>query len=175
MQLEQFLEQAEQRAYQMALYATRNPEDALDIVQDGMMKLAQQYAHKPSDEWGPLFHRILQSKINDWHRRQNVRLKWLKLFSVSDRNEADHDPIDDAPEIKNNKPDDQLAQSRAMKVLDKAVEKLPQRQQQAFLLRCWEGLSVEQTAAAMNCSQGSVKTHYSRAIHSLREQLEEHI
>ena len=167
----------------MALYATRNSEDALDIVQDAMMKLAQQYSQKPAAEWGPLFHRILQSKINDWYRRQSVRNKWQQILPFSnkktndnsDSNDSHEDLIENAAEQQNTKPDDKLAQSRAMTMLNDGVKNLPQRQQQAFLLRCWEGLSVAETANAMNCSQGSVKTHYSRAIHSLRELLEDHI
>jgi len=173
-QFDQFLENSERRAYQMALYATRNSEEALDIVQDAMLKLADKYADRPSNEWGPLFHRILQSKINDWHRRQTVRRKWLQLLPFSTGEEND-DLIEQAPELKSCKPDDKLEQNRAMEILDNAIKNLPQRQQQAFLLRSWEGLNVAETAAAMNCSQGSVKTHYSRAIHSLRESLEEHI
>ncbi|MDH3327480.1 MAG: RNA polymerase sigma factor [Gammaproteobacteria bacterium] len=190
MQLEQFIEQSEQRAYQTALYATRNSEDALDIVQDAMMKLAQQYSDKPSVEWGPLFHKILQSKIHDWYRRRNVRQKWIALnpFSIgggatdggsngnqSYDGDSNSDPIENAAELKNTKPDDKLAQSRAMNVLNDAVQNLPQRQQQVFLLRTWDGLNVAETASAMGCSQGSVKTHYSRAVHKLRELLEDHI
>ena len=181
-QLDDFLEKSERRAYQMALYASRNQEDALDIVQDAMMTLAQKYGDKPSGEWGPLFHRILQSKIHDWYRRHNVRTKWHGLISFSpndsgngQKDEQVNNTIENTPEQKNTKPDDRLAQSRAMKLLSEAVENLPQRQQQAFLLRSWEGLNVAETAAAMNCSQGSVKTHYSRAIHSLRELLGDHI
>lgn len=179
MQLNDFLEQSEQRAYQMALYASKNPDDALDIVQEAMMTLAQKYADKPSQEWGPLFQRILQSKIHDWYRRQNVRHRWRGLLPFGNKENRDDNPnsnpIDNVAEPKNTKPDDSLSQSRAMAILDEAVKNLPQRQQQAFLLRNWEGLSVEDTAAAMGCSQGSVKTHYSRAVHSLRTQLEEHI
>ena len=186
-QLNEFLEQSEQRAFQIALYASKSQEDALDIVQEAMMTLAQQYAHKSSSEWGPLFHRILQSKIHDWYRRQNVRLKWRQLLPFSNKEittEANsgsnsatnrYDPIENSPELKNTKPDDKLMQARTMEALNSAVQNLPLRQQQAFLLRCIEGLNVAETASAMNCSQGSVKTHYSRAIHSLREKLEDHI
>ena len=175
MQLDDFLEKSEKRAYQMALYASKSPEDALDIVQDAMMTLAQKYSQKPADEWGPLFHRIMQSKIHDWYRRQNVRMKWRDLLPFSAEEEHDNNPIENAPELSNRKPDDKLAQSRAMTLLTNAVSNLPQRQQQAFLLRTWEGLNVAETAIAMNCSQGSVKTHYSRAVHSLRTLLEDHI
>lgn len=174
MQLDAFLEQSEKRAYQMALYATHNPEDALDIVQDAMMKLAQQYNDKPADEWPPLFYCILQSKIRDWYRKQKVRQKWQQWLPFSNE-DVDIDPIENAPETTNTKPDDKLEQGRAMTMLDNAVNELPLRQQQAFLLRCWEGMSVAETATAMSCSQGSVKTHYSRAVHHLREKLEDYI
>ena len=178
MQLAEFITQSEQRAYQIALYASRNPEDALDIVQEAMLTLSQKYSSKPSAEWAPLFHRILQNKINDWYRRQNVRHKWREWLPLSNKDTNDEgcsDPIENMPELKNTKPDDKLTQSRAMTSLSEAVKNLPHRQQQAFLLRTWEGLSVAETAAAMDCSQGSVKTHYSRAVHSLREILEDHI
>ncbi len=177
-QLNTFLEQAEQRAFQMALYATKNTDDALDIVQDAMMILTKKYSHKAPNEWGPLFHTITQNKILDWHRRQNVHKKWRSFLPFSNKDEDNdtyENPIENAPELKNIKPDDKLTQERAMASLSNAVKNLPPRQQQAFLLRTWEGLNVAETAAAMNCSQGSVKTHYSRAIHSLREKLEDHI
>jgi len=136
------------------------------------MTLSQKYDHKPPAEWGPLFQRILQNKIHDWYRRQNVRQKWRQLLPFANGYEPANDPIENAPELKNTKPDDKLTQSRAMQTLNDAVQNLPRRQQQAFLLRTWEGLNVAETAAAMNCSQGSVKTHYSRAIHQLRVLLE---
>ena len=107
MQLDDFIAQSEKRAYHMALYASRNPDDALDIVQDAMISLAQKYGHKPSSEWGPLFHRILQSKINDWYRRTNVRQKWQGLLPFTEKNddnssraESPGDPIENMPELK---------------------------------------------------------------------------
>jgi len=154
----------------MALMATGNPEDALDIVQDAMVKLAQNYANKHANDWPPLFQRILQSKIRDWYRRQKVRNRWRIFFSKEEHGE---DPVANAPDMSQTKPDDKLEQTRAMQTLDSAIQALPLRQQQAFLLRSWEGLDVAETAQAMGCSQGSVKTHYSRAIHSLREVLED--
>lgn len=174
MHLDTFLAQSERRAFQIAYYATRNSDDALDIVQEAMMKLAQQYSDKPASEWPPLFHCILQSKIHDWYRKQKVRKKWFQWLPISSE-ETNENIIENAPETTNNRPDDKLEQSRAMNELDRAVKNLPLRQQQAFLLRSWEGLSVAETANAMKCSQGSVKTHFSRAIHNLREKLEGHV
>jgi len=156
----------------MALIATGNHADALDIVQETMMKLAQSYAHKTEDDWTPLFYRILQSKIIDFHRKQTVKKKWLSFMSNSDE-ENGETPVENYADPVNQKPDDKLRQSQAMTELDLAINQLPVRQQQAFLLRIWEGFDVAQTAKAMGCSQGSVKTHYSRAIHSLRNELKD--
>ncbi len=164
----------EKRAFKMAFIATGHQEDALDIVQDAMMTLAERYYDKPFDEWPPLFHRIMQSKIRDWYRRQKVRNQWRQFFRLSKESEIETDIIENAKDQTNNQPDDKLEQSRAMQTLEKELHLLPLRQQQAFLLRVWEGLDVAQTAASMGCSQGSVKTHYSRAIHRLRETLGEH-
>ena len=173
--LERFLASVERRAYRMAWVATSHREDALDIVQDAMLRLVKGYAGRDAAEWGPLFQRILQSTINDWHRRSQVRNRWRQWLSFGRDAEADEaDPLettvaDQAPE-----PGAQLAADQAMTVLDAALQALPLRQQQAFLLRHWEGLSVAETAAAMGCSEGSVKTHFSRAVQNLRDKLEGH-
>ncbi len=158
----------------MAFIATGNQEDALDIVQDAMMLLAERYYDKQEAEWPPLFHRILQSKIRDWYRRQKVRNQWRQFFTRSKDSDVEADIIENAKDQRNTQPDDKLQQNRAMQTLEKTLHRLPLRQQQAFLLRVWEGLDVAQTAVSMGCSQGSVKTHYSRAIHKLRETLGEH-
>ncbi len=171
--LDQFLAEVEKRAYRMAVIATGNREDALDIVQDSMFKLAQSYHKRNPEEWPPLFYRILQSKIRDWYRRNKVKNKWLRLFSVR-KNEEGLDEIETIADPVNNQPDQSLANSRAISELDKALSELSIRQQQAVLLRLWEGLDVKQTANAMSCSTGSVKTHYSRAVHMLREKLGDH-
>jgi len=169
----------------MALIATGNNDDALDIVQDAMLKLVHKYANREESEWGPLFHRILQSTIRDWYRRQKVRNQWRSFLEFTgmsqktgvDKDESEHycDPIENASQRKAQEPINQLANDNAMQALDTSLHSLPVRQQQAFFLRIWEGLSVEETAQAMGCSQGSVKTHYSRAVHRLRKQLEDYV
>jgi RNA polymerase sigma-70 factor (ECF subfamily) len=169
--LDDFLASAEKRAFGMAMVATMNHADALDIVQDAMFKLVKQYGHKASHEWPPLFHRILQHRITDWHRRQNSRRRWLSWLSFGDDEES---PLEQAPAPTNTQPDHIIGQDGLREDIRQALHRLPLRQQQAFLLRQWEGLSVADTAHAMGCSQGSVKTHYSRAVHTLRSQLQEH-
>ncbi|HED35013.1 MAG TPA: RNA polymerase sigma factor [Gammaproteobacteria bacterium] len=172
--LNRFLSGVERRAYRMAEIATGNPQDALDLVQDAMLGLVKSYGHKNEADWGPLFHRMLQNRIRDWYRRSTVRNKvrgWLSMRS----NEGEHlDPIQVAPDHHGRSPEEHARNSDSMRALDDALKQLPLRQQQAFLLRNWECLDVAQTAIAMNCSQSSVKTHYSRAVKSLRITLEDH-
>jgi RNA polymerase sigma-70 factor, ECF subfamily len=173
-----FLSGVERRAFRMAEIATGNPDDALDLVQDAMLSLVKNYSHKTPKDWGPLFHRILQSRIRDWYRRSTVRnklLDWLGLADKKADGQAEYaDPIQTAVDHHGKTPEDMAKNSDAGEALDLALKQLPLRQQQAFLLRNWEGLDVKQTAAAMACSDGSVKTHYSRAVHRLREILEDH-
>lgn len=160
----------ERRAFRIALIATAQEEEALDIVQDSMLHLAQKYALKPANEWPPLFHRILQSKIRDWYRRQKIRNHWRVFFDASDE---EGDLVEQAVDSQSLEGADKLDQNRAIESLEKALHQLPLRQQQAFLLRAWEGLDVKETAQAMQCSTGSVKTHYSRAIKALQNLLED--
>jgi len=167
--IEPFLAQSERRAYRMAYIATGSREDALDIVQDAMIKLVQKYAGRGEEEWGSLFQRILQSHILDWYRRSKLRNGLRSLLSWGSDG---GDPLDNLPSSKQWGPDKQLQVDGAMDLLDTAIHSLPLRQQQAFLLRCWEGLSTAETANAMGCSTGSVKTHYSRALSALRNSLE---
>ena len=170
--LDQFLTQVQGRAYRIAQIATNNSDDALDIVQDAMFKLVEKYAHHRSEEWGPLFYRILQSRINDWHRRSSVRNRFRSWFGLSD--DDTEDPIASAPDTAGRSPEQHVQLDFSMDALQSALQALPLRQQQAFLLRVWEGLDVKQTALAMSCAPGSVKTHYSRAVHSLRAALGDH-
>jgi len=170
--LDRFLAGVERRALRTAEIATGNREDALDLVQEAMLTLARRYAARGPDEWGPLFHRVLQSKIMDWHRRTKVRRRWRVWFSRRD-DEAD-DPLENQPARPQEGPEHGLERERMTATLEAALGALPLRQQQAFLLRTWEGLDVAETAAAMGCSAGSVKTHYSRAVHALRERLRDH-
>ncbi len=169
-----FLSSIERRAFRMAEIATGNPDDALDLVQEAMMTLVKNYSHKAPQDWGPLFHRILQNRIRDWYRRSSVRNRLLDWLGLADKQEQNNDPIQTAVDPHGKTPEDMKKNSDAGEALDQALKQLPLRQQQAFLLRNWEGLSVKQTAAAMVCSEGCVKTHYSRAVHRLREMLEDH-
>ncbi len=173
-----FLSGVERRAFRMAEIATGNPDDALDLVQEAMMTLVKNYSHKTPQDWGPLFHRILQSRIRDWYRRSTVRNKLLDWMGLAggkqDSSHKDDDPIQAALDHYGKTPEEMAKNTDAGEALDLALKQLPLRQQQAFLLRNWEGLSVKQTAEAMACAEGSVKTHYSRAVHRLREVLEDH-
>lgn len=162
----------EKKAFHYARIATGNEQEALDIVQDAMLKLVQRYAERDEQEWGPLFHRILQSRIRDWYRRGLVRNRLRVWFGGRDGGEDD--PLESSPAPGSDGPLHQLEADRFGIELERALNRLPYRQQQAFLLRAWEGLSVDETAQAMDCSSGSVKTHYSRALASLRQQLEEY-
>ena len=169
--LNKFLASVEKRAFQIARVSVRDADEALDIVQDAMIKLARRYADRPEQEWRPLFYRILNNRIRDWQRRRMVRNKlfgWLP-GSFGD-NEESGDPYEAVPETGHG-PSEQLMLKSAMVTLQAALRDLPARQQQAFCLRNFEGLDVAQTATAMGCSEGSVKTHYSRAVHTLRGKL----
>ena len=173
-QLNQFLAEVERRALRIAEIAVRDRDEALDLVQNAMIKLARNYVDRPSEEWTPLFYRILQNGIRDWHRRQLVRNKVMVFFGRGSRAEPDYDPIASAPDPAGRTPDETLQAEQAIDKLELAVGNLPTRQREAFMLRMFEGLDVAGTATAMGCSQGSVKTHYSRAVHTLREALGEY-
>lgn len=169
--LNQFLAGVELKAFRIAQSALRNEDDALDAVQDAMLQLARAYSGRPEPEWKPLFYRILENRIRDMQRRRTVRgriMAWLPLRGEDDDDEFD--PIAQAPSAEP-QPVQRLELDEAMVALEKALGELPRRQQQAFLLRSLEGLDVAATAAAMGCSEGSVKTHYFRALQTLRAQL----
>ncbi len=171
--LEQFLASVEKRAFKIAQLGLRNDDDALDAVQDAMMKLVQSYASRSSEEWRPLFYRILANRIRDLQRRRTVRgriMAWLPTRDADD--DEEFDPIAQAPSPEVN-PARRLELDEAIGALEAALQDLPPRQQQAFLLRNFEGLDVSETASAMGCSEGSVKTHYFRALESLRARLGE--
>lgn len=170
--LDAFLRSVGRRAQVMAEISTRDREAALDIVQDSMLGLATRYADKPPAEWGPLFQTILQSRIMDWHRSRTRRGKWFTWLQPS-LDDPDADPWADIPEQQSSDPALLMERARDMETVQAALAELPLRQQQAFMLRIWEGLDTAATAAAMECSEGSVKTHLSRAMHSLRARLEE--
>jgi len=171
--LNQFLASVELKAFKIAQASLRHQDDALDAVQDAMLQLARAYADRSPDEWRPLFYRILENRIRDMQRRRTVRgrvMAWLPFRR--DEEDDEPDPIAQAPSP-DPAPTARLEMDEAMQALEGALQQLPQRQRQAFLLRNLEGLDVAQTAEAMGCSEGSVKTHYFRAIQSLRARLGE--
>lgn len=175
MSMDEFLQSIERRAFHMARIATGNRDDALDIVQEAMFKLVQKYSAKTASEWRPLFYRILNRKITDHYRRNAVKNRLFSLASFGMKSsDQGADLIDRAEGRKSDAPDATVARELQMEILSKAVAQLPGRQRQAFILRCWDGMSTAITAETMGCSQGSVKTHYSRAMHSLRASLEDY-
>jgi len=173
-QLNQFLAEIERRALRIAEIAVRDRDEALDLVQEAMIKLARNYADRATDEWAPLFYRILQNGVRDWHRRSKVRNRVMVWFGRSGADEDDYDAVAAAPDPAGRTPDQQLQMHDAMQRLEVSIAELPDRQREAFMLRTFEELDVAQTAIAMGCSQGSVKTHYSRAVHALRDKLGDH-
>lgn len=173
-ELSDFLENVERRAFKHAIFAVRKEESALDIVQDAMIKLAEKYGDKPAAELPPLFQRILQNAILDYFRREKVRSTWVSLFSSLEGDKSAHDDFDllesfsaeEGSEAAESSAD-KLERQQVLAIIDEEVQKLPARQRQAFLMRYWEELDVAETAIAMGCSEGSVKTHCSRATHTL--------
>lgn len=172
--LDKFLRDVERRALRIAELSTGNRDDALEIVQDSMLVFVRNYRAKPGLDWAPLFYRVLDSRIMDFHRRRQVRHRWLSWLTVSGHQAADPegDLLDAVADQAEHGPSQRLADVETAKAFDSAIKSLPVRQRQCFLLRVWEGLDVAQTAHAMQCSEGSVKTHLSRAMAALRLRLE---
>ena len=160
------------------MFAVRDEDAALDIVQDAMLKLTENYADKPLAELPMLFQRILQNTIHDHFRRQKVRSTWTTVLSAlghKDERDDDYDPLETLQaRTDSNAPVDPAGnaeQRQVVAIIEQALTRLPARQREAFLLRYWEELDVAETAAAMGCSEGSVKTHCSRAVHALAQML----
>jgi RNA polymerase sigma-70 factor (ECF subfamily) len=175
-ELEAFLASVERRAFKQAVFAVRDEEAALDIVQDAMLRLAEKYGHRPAAELPLLFHRIVQNAIRDWFRRQKVRSLWTTLVSsLAPGRDEDEDPLETLQPAEGSNvpvgPAGQLEQAQVLEIIRQEISRLPARQREAFILRYWEELDVAETARAMNCSEGSVKTHCSRAAHALAEAL----
>jgi RNA polymerase sigma-70 factor (ECF subfamily) len=150
----------------------RNEETALDIVQDSMMKLAEKYGDRPADELPMLFQRIIQNTIRDHYRRSKVRSLWVQLFSAfSSGEDEESDPLEmleiDTDVCMRDSPEERFRQSQLLGIIEEEIMRLPARQREAFLMRYWEDMDVAETASAMGCSEGSVKTHCSRATHTL--------
>jgi len=177
-ELSDFLSGIERRAFKQAVYAVRDDDAALDIVQDAMIKLAEKYGDRPATELPLVFTRILQNRIHDWFRRQKVRNTWVTLFSNMGKKSDENDDFDPLESL--SAPDDseihqdgaqKLEQSQLLQALESEIAKLPVRQREAFLMRYWDELSITETAKAMSCSEGSVKTHCSRATQTLAKAL----
>ena len=167
-----FLASVERRAFKQAVFSVHDDEAALDIVQDAMMRLAEKYSDRPGPELPLLFQRILQNAIRDHFRRQKVRSTWTTLMSnLGLGGDDDADPLEtlQVEEFSSvpASPADRLEQSQVMGAIEEAIKGLPGRQREAFMLRYWEELDVSETAKVMGCSEGSVKTHCSRATHAL--------
>ena len=173
--LEQFLAGIERKAFKLAQLALRNEDDALDAVQDAMLALVKSYSDRDGSEWKPLFYRILDNKVLDVQRRRTVRGRIMAFLPAGRRDEE----YDESSDLLAQAPDHaplpvkRLEMDEAIGALEIALRALPGRQRQAFMLRSLESLDVAQTASAMGCSEGSVKTHYFRALQTLRAQLGE--
>ncbi|MDP3744366.1 MAG: RNA polymerase sigma factor [Methylotenera sp.] len=174
-ELSDFLIAVERRAFKQTAYAVRDDHAALDIVQDAMMKLATKYGNNPVTEFPMLFQRILQNTMRDYWRRQKVRNLWTTLlssFGGSSEGGEERDPLETIDvEDDSDEPSTRLARSQTIELIEQALEKLPARQREAFVLRYWEGMDVAETASIMGCSDGSVKTHCSRAVRALAAEL----
>jgi len=173
-EMSDFLASVERRAFKHALFAVRDEEAALDLVQDAMMRLAEKYADKPPGELPLLFQRILRNAVTDHFRRQKVRNLWTTLLSsvFPDNDDgSERDPLDSVePELGSTAAEsaaDEVERIQVMTAIETEIKRLPPRQREAFLMRYWEDMDVAETAAAMGCSEGSVKTHCSRATHTL--------
>jgi RNA polymerase sigma-70 factor (ECF subfamily) len=174
-ELSDFLRAVEKRAFKRAHYATQDIDAALDLVQEAMIRLSEKYAQRGIDEWPMLFQRILSNAILDWHRRHRVRAAWVSNLSDFSGDDDEFDLLDtlelhDAS-VRLEGTDRQLERAQTLEIIENEIQKLPERQREAFLLRYWEGMDVAETAAAMGCSEGSVKTHCSRATHALAKAL----
>ena len=181
-ELSDFLKSVETKAFKRTVFSTRDEEAALDIVQDSMIKLAEKYGQQPANELPLLFTRILQNTTLDWFRRQKTQNTWVSLFSAlkGGRNESFDDSENQDPlefleaETENWGAEggyEQLERKQMAKILENEISKLPARQREAFLMRYWDELDISETAKLMGCSEGSVKTHCSRAAASLEKAL----
>ena len=178
-ELSDFLKSVEKRAFKRALYSVRDEDAALDIVQDTMIRLSEKYVDRPAAELPLLFQRILSNATMDWFRRQKVRNSVLKNFSDFESAGGDGEDFDILETLEalggslaSESTADSVSRAQILLAIEAEVAQLPGRQREAFLLRYWEELDVAETAAAMGCSEGSVKTHCSRAVHALAKALQ---
>ena len=173
--IQQWLKEIGRRALVMTELATNFHHQSQDIVQDSLLSFISHYSDKPTEDWTPLFYGILRNQITDWKRKQARRSKWLTWFShYANPNEYDDEALNPIEQISNtyeDNPAQLLANASDIKLVQQVLSRLPERQQQAFLLRAWEGLDIQTTAMIMSCSESSVKTHYSRSLIALRSAL----
>jgi len=177
-ELSDFLKSVERRAFKRAVYAVRDDDAALDIVQDTMIRLSENYADRPAAELPLLFQRILSNATMDWFRRQKVHGAIFRNFSEFENAGSEGEDFDILEVLESldgrgesESAAETLSRAQVLQAIDAEVAELPQRQREAFLLRYWEELDIAETALAMGCSQGSVKTHCSRAVHALAKAL----
>jgi RNA polymerase sigma-70 factor (ECF subfamily) len=176
-ELSDFLKSAEKRAFKRTAYAVRDDDSALDIVQDAMIRLAEKYADRPAAELPLIFARILSNATMDWFRRHKVRQAVLQNFSDMEPagDSGDFDLLETLEAAEGSwgaqSPADNLSRDQTLALIEAEVSALPARQREAFLLRYWEEFDVSETASVMGCSEGSVKTHCSRAVHALAKAL----
>lgn len=170
-ELSDFLKSVEKRAFKRTVYAVRDDHAALDIVQDAMIRLAEKYADRPAAELPLVFQRILSNATMDWFRRQKVRNAALVNLGEFEGADGDFDLLETLVSMDGalgaESAADSVSRQQVMAAIEAAIAELPTRQREAFLLRYWEEFDVAETAAAMGCSEGSVKTHCSRAVHAL--------
>lgn len=174
--IDQWLKDIGRRALMMAEFAVHDRDVSQDLVQDSLLAFISRYADKPAEQWTPLFYTILRSQIMDWKRRQARRSKWLTWFdrfNSEDGDGEDEHPINAIATPTDENPATLLANADDIVIVQRILSRLPERQQQAFLLRAWEGLDISTTANIMDCGESSVKTHYSRALLALRQGLNE--
>lgn len=164
--LDRFLAGIERRAFRIASLALRDRAEAEDAVQDAMIGLVRHYARHPEEEWRPLFYRILKNRITDLQRRAGVRRAVTAFWSGNTADRPDRDPLQDAVDPRG-RPDESLEGEELLARIEAVLATLSRRQREAFLFRNFEGLDVAQAAVAMGCSEGSVKTHYFRAMQAL--------
>ncbi|MGH6625784.1 MAG: RNA polymerase sigma factor [Burkholderiaceae bacterium] len=176
-ELSDFLKSVEKRAFKRSIYHVRNEEAALDIVQDSMMKLAEHYGDKPAAELPMLFQRILSNCTLDWFRRQKTRNALFSNMSdfESPTEDGEFDILDTLQSAEDSErtesAEDTTRRAQVLREIEMQIQELPARQREAFLMRYWEEMDVAETAAAMGCSEGSVKTHCSRAVQALSKAL----
>jgi len=173
--INQWVKEIGRRALVMTELATNFHHHSQDIVQDSLLSFISHYSDKPSEQWTPLFYGILRNQITDWKRKQARRSKWLTWFSSNQLDDEDElNPFEQIANSYEDNPALLLANANDIKLVQQVLSTLPERQQQAFLLRAWEGLDIQTTAQIMGCGESSVKTHYSRAIAVLRGALNQH-